>query len=360
MFEMSTESISRDLLKEMIAKAKECRGFKTRSEERTYFEIRKNRLPDLQGYVLSRKTPVANVNGIADCPLDVFFRVSEVLKTFVERCGVSYKIDQSGEGFDPEEEFDLELMVRYDSNTGWGIMLSIGALSVGCKNLLFRADIFRNFVQCAGLSDLVKIRCAENNLYLDSETVKCTENFLKSASSKASDIGSCIYWASGGQIFRTDSGIFEAKNFSILAFYFPDYNDFLVASRKCKEHFCSLGSIARSELWMRDYSGDYEELRTFLGSNFPCDDWRLMISGRSKYGIDDLDKMFEETDSLLLPLFVITDQRVGDIDMELGYDKGALTLNFSTHTEEIDKAEKVIRQIVAELSDGKAVINEEV
>jgi hypothetical protein len=36
------------------------------------------------------------------------------------------------------------------------------------------------------------------------------------------------------------------------------------------------------------------------------------------------------------------------------------TLHFSTYTEDIDKADKVIRQIVAELSDGKAVINEEV
>jgi|GEM_PF-5697070 len=359
MFEMSTEVISRDLLKEMIVKAKERRGFKTRSGEQTYFEIRKNRLPDLQGYVLSRKTPVSNVNGIADCPLDVFFRISEVLKTFVERCGVNYEIDQSGKGFDPEEESDLCLTVRYSIDYGWGIMLSIGSLSVGCKDMLFRADIFRNFVHCVGLSDLVKIRCADSNLYLESETVKSSENFQNSASSKASDIGSCIYWASGGQTCRDDSGIYKGLNFSTLAFYFPEYNDFLVASRKCKEYFCSQGAIVRSELWLSEYSGDYDWLRTFLGSNFPCTDWRLMISGRSKYGIDDLDKMFEETDSLLLPLFVIKDRRVGEINMELGYDKGSLTLNFSTYTEEIDKAEKVIRQIVAELSDGKVVIDEE-
>jgi hypothetical protein len=111
---------------------------------------------------------------------------------------------------------------------------------------------------------------------------------------------------------------------------------------------------------MRDYSGDYEELRTFLGSNFPCNDWRVMICGRPKYGIDDLDKMFEETDSLLLPLFVIKDRKVGEIYMDLGHDKGMSTLCFSAYTEDIDKADKVIRQIVSELSDGRAVINEEV
>lgn len=238
-------------------------------------------------------------------------------------------------------------------------MLSVGSLSEGNKDLCFRAGLFRSLIQCMGLSESADIRCDGSNLYLESETVKYFENVVAMGKHKASDVGHCIYWASGGCPIRIDDGSMRPMNFSTLSFSHLETDHFLMAAKRCTEHFCSLGPVVQTDLWLSEYDGDYDELRSFLSANFPCTDWRLMISGRSKYGIDDLDKMFEETDSLLLPLFVIKDRRVGEINMELGYDKGSLTLNFSTYTEEIDKAEKVIRQIVAELSDGKVVIDEE-
>ena len=353
MFEISTEPLSRDLLKEMLCKAKGRHGYSGRSTELSCFEINKNVLPDLQGYVLAPKKlkPIKDVVGIADCSLDLFLRIAEPLHDHVKGCGVFYAIAQSQTVYNPEEERDLQLIIRHCEH-GWGVGLAVGTLSAGYKDMLFRADLFRSLVRCAGLSESVHIRCEAGELSLESETAKHSHNLAGQASKKASDVGNCIYWMSGANS--------NNKNFSTLEFYFPGYSDFLTAAKRCTGHFFSLGSVVRTRFWLVNYDGDYEELRSFLSANFPCDDWRVMISGRPKYGIDDLDKMFEETDSLLLPLFVIKDRRVGEIDMELDYDKGALTLNFSTYTEEIDTAEKVIRQIVAELSDGKAVINEEV
>ena len=239
-------------------------------------------------------------------------------------------------------------------------MLSVGSLSAGNEDLDFRSVLFRSLVKCANLSESVHIRFEAGELSLESQTVKHVNALSGLASQKASDAGHCIYRVSGGQPHWDHDRSYKPRNFNDLAFYFPTYKDFLAAAKRCTEHFFSLGAVARSELWLNNDDGDYEELRSFLSATFPCNDWRVKILGRPKYDIDDLDKMFEETDSFLLPLFVIKDRRVGEINMELGYDKGSLTLNFSTYTEEIDKAEKVIRQIVAELSDGKAVINEEV
>ena len=360
MFEMSTETVSRDLLKEMIAKAKARRDFKKRSKELSFFTIKKDVLPDLQGYVLASEVPIASVRGTADCPLEQFLRLAESLKERVESCGVSYEIAQSKTRFDSAKESDLELSIRHNANKGWGVMLNVDTSRPECADMVSRSALFRSLVECAGLSESVEIRCDDGKLYLESETVKSDDNFIESASMKTSDIGRCVYWASGGQVRSYDRGSITLYNFSILAFYFPRFSDFLAASKRCTEYFCSLGKVVCSEFWLNNYDGDYEWLRTFLGTNFPCNDWQVMIDGRPKYDIDDLDKMFEETDSLLLPLFVIKDRKVGEIYMDLGHDNGMSTLCFSAYTEDIDKADKVIRQIVAELSDGKAVINEEV
>jgi hypothetical protein len=359
MFEMSIQTISKELLKEIIDKAKARRDFKERSNEMTCFTIRKDVLPDLQGYVLASETSIAGVTGIADCPLDLFRRLAEPLRDRVLGCGVDYNIAHSNTGYNPEEEMDL-LMVFRHGQYGWGVGLAVGTLSAGDKDLFFRADLFRNLVKCAGLSESVNILLEAGELSLKSETVKYAENLASLTSQKASDVGHCIYWANGGKIRWNNDRSMTTSNFSTLEFYFPAYCDFLTAAKRCMEHFVSLGAVTRTIFWLVDYDGDYEELRSFLSINFPCDDWRVKLLGRPKYGIEDLDKMFEETDSLLLPLFVIKDRKVGEINVELYHSKGVPTLHFSTYTEDIDKADKVIRQIVTELSDGKAVINEEV
>jgi hypothetical protein len=77
-----------------------------------------------------------------------------------------------------------------------------------------------------------------------------------------------------------------------------------------------------------------------------------------KYGVDSLDKMLAETESLLLPLFMFKDRRAGEIDVELYHDKGTLTLFFSSAGDDLEVEEKSIRKLVAELSDGQVVIDE--
>jgi hypothetical protein len=361
MFEMSTEAISKELLKEMIAKAKGRKGVKQRSDEYSLFTVRKNALPDLKGYVLAvfdGNFPSYGFKGRSDCPPDLFLRVAEELKSATEACGVSYEIGQSKTDFDPEQEGDLCLTLRHGEN-GWSIMLGIDELSAGCEDLEFRAGLFQSLVKCVGLSESVQICCEDGELTLESETVRHLNEDSSAGGEKASSSGLCKYWANCGFTRLNNDGSEKWINFKTLAFYIPGYNDFLAAAKRCVAHFCSLGTLVQTKFWLLKYCGDYEQLRSFLAANFPCNDWEVTARGYPRYGIDDLDKMFEETDSLLLPLFVIKDRKVGEIDVELYHSKGVPTLHFSTFSEKIDKAEKIIRQIVAELSDGKAVIDEE-
>jgi len=361
MFEMSTEAISKELLKEMIAKANARRDFHERPDEFNLFTIRKNALPDLKGYVLAvldGQHPVYDVKGRVDCPPDLFMRIAGTLKACTEACGVSYEIGQSKTDFDPEEEGDLCLTLRHGEN-GWSIQLSVDELSAGYADLDFRAGLFQSLVKCVGLSETVQIRCEAGELTLESETVRHVKEAASAGGENASGPGLCKYWASSGFTRRNTDGSEKWINFKTLAFYIPGYNDFLAAAKRCAAHFCLGGAVVQTEVWLLNYGGDYEQLRSLIAANFPCEDWEVTIRGRPKYGIDDIDNMFEETDSLLLPLFVIKDRKVGEIDVELYHSKGVPTLHFSTFSEKIDKAEKIIRQIVAELSDGKAVIDEE-
>jgi len=359
MFEMSTESISRDLLKKMIARAKARRGIKERSDELNLFTIRKDALPDLRGFDLASEMPVSKVKGISDCPPELFLRIAEKLKNATSACGVSYEIGQSRANFDPEQEGDLCLTIRHNID-GWSILLSVDELSAGYEDLDFRAGLFQSLVKCVGLSESVQISCEAGELTLESETVRHLNEDSSAGAEKASGPGLCKYWASSGFTRLNNDGSDKWINFKTLAFFIPSPTVFKKSVERCAAHFCSLGTLVQTRLWLVNYVGDYEQLRSFLDANFPCEDWEVTIRGRPKYGIDDLDKMFEETDSLLLPLFVIKDRKFGEIDVELYHSKGVPTLHFSTYTEDIDKADKVIRQLVAELSDGKAVINEEV
>jgi hypothetical protein len=362
MLEMSTEAINRELLKAMIAKAKGRKGVTQRSDEFTLLTIRKNALPDLLGYVLAvldGAPPVYDVKGRADCPPDLFMRMAGTLKSCTEACGVSYEIGHSKTDFDPEEEGDLCLTISHHMD-GWSVMLSVDELSPGYEDLDFRAGLFQSLVKCVGLSESVQIRCEAGELTLESETVRHVKEAASAGGENGSGPGLCKYWASSGFTRRNNDGSEKWINFKTLAFYIPGYNDFLAAAKRCATHFCSGGTVVQTEVWLLNYGGDYEQLRSLFAANLPCNDWEVTFRGRPKYGIEDIDKMFEETDSLLLPLFVIKDRKVGEINVELYHTKGVPTLHFSTFSEKIDKAEKIIRQIVAELSDGKAVINEEV
>ena len=359
MFEMSTEAVSRDLLKEMIARAKARRGIKERADELNKFTIRKDALPDLCGFDLASEMPVSKVKGISDCPPELFLRIAEELKNVTSACGVSYEIGQSKTDFDPEQEGDLCLTIRHNID-GWSILLSVDELSAGYDDLDFRAGLFQGLVKCIGLSESVQISCEAGELTLESETVRHLNEDSSPGAAKASGPGLCKYWASSGFTRLNNDGSDKWINFKTLAFFIPSFTVFKKSVERCAAHFCSLGTLVQTRLWLVNYVGDYEQLRAFLAANFPCDDWEVTFRGRPKYRIEDIDKMFEETDSLLLPLFVIKDRKVGEIDVELYHAKGVPTLHFSTFSEKIDKAEKAIRQIVAELSDGKAVINEEV
>ena len=360
MFEISTESLNRDILQEMVAKARKRRDFAESSTACSYSTIKRDILPNLKGYVLARKNGILSVEGVADCPLDHFLRNIDSIRDRVDACGISYAINQSGKVFDPEEERDLDLLVRYDEKDGWMIALSIGLLSAGSKDMAFRVALFRDLVCCANLSESVKICFKGGEIFLESEIVNNVDTVESGVVAKGTSTFQGRYWVSGGACRRKEDGSETRINFSTLGLYLSSYDDFLSASKRCTDYFFSLGSVVRTCFWLKDYAGDYDELRSYLGTKFICNNWRVTILGRPKYGLDDLDKMFEETDSLLLPLFVIKDRKVGEINVELYHSKGVPTLHFSTYTEDIDKADKVIRQIVAELSDGKAVINEEV
>lgn len=352
MLELSTLPVSRAVLGQFIALARAKKGVAFRAGA-AYQTLKAQTIPDLGAYIVP---PQDNITidgvGVDDISYGTFWAVCRGLRSTVRRCEMSIELAESGKVHNVGETYDLCGTVGFN-DTGLRARAQVCA-----KDMEYRCRVFNAFIDACGRNGTMRTVHEDGKLFVRSDSMQC-----ESASNL--DRGLVKQVAAEGRLYQYDgANCYDGRkvtNFSTLMIYMPDVaggDEMPAPMRGCIDWLRGFGRLLQSDISVSLHSTEYQKVADVLGGFVVPSRWEVQLKAVPKYGVDSLDKMLAETESLLLPLFMFKDRRAGEIDVELYHSKGALTLFFSSAGDDVEVEEKAIRSLVAELSAGEAVIDE--
>lgn len=351
MLELSTLPVSRAVLEQFIALARAKKGVVLRAGA-AYQTLKSQTIPDLRAYVVPPQDNVSIAGfDVDDISHGSFWAVCRALRGIVQRCEMWIDVAESDKPSNVVT-YDLRGIVGF-RDTGLSARLGTSVEDKECRCRLFNA-----FIEACGRSGTMRTVHEDGKLFVRSDSMQCE-------SAGDLDRGLVKQVAAEGRLYQYNSSNNDdgryVTDFSDLTIYMLDVQerDQMPPSMSgCVDWVRGFGRIMESRVSVSMNSVEYHKVADVLGRFVEASRWQVGLKAVPKYGVDSLDKMLAETESLLLPLFLFKDRRAGEIDVELYHSKGDVTLFFSSAGDRPEVEEKVIRSLVAELSGGKAVIDE--
>lgn len=337
MIELSTTGLSRKQLDGAIAKVKTMKGFAGPAPQMAALSVRRNFPPDLSGFLVDSLMPLC-LEAAGAVSLPEFLSLASALEGKAEACTLKFEIGQSGKPFDVKEESDLILVVGFER---WGpkVSLEMGGVSAGARDLEFRKDMFEQLVETAGLAGSIILTMEDGELAVSGEGFRDVGR---------PEVRKAV--VDGARLYRTNMGTLKGRNFRQLSLYLSTTEELEAAAGRCLEHFGSTGDIVETKVSVVCGRDAYAEVREVVSANCGLEDWLLECMAKQKYDLDSIDRMLSETDSMLMPLFEIHDERVEEIFVDVYHDGGELFLFFANEGKEPAESEKAIRELAAALS----------
>jgi hypothetical protein len=351
-FEISSIALTNSELKTFMGNAKKAEGFKEKKSKLDYLTITTNTLPVFTGYDI----PTGNQT-LAEIGFEHRFTNSaKVQDTFFDLLTIkdglnsitcTFEVNDSGQEFDVEEEWDVQLGIGCD-RFGFVFSCCIGRVCLGNKDHNYRKDLFEKLLRFTGCNDRLKFHFEEGELALriedgTIETPEFTFNEYRSKSNKL--IRNSV---------RIGAGNLNGRNISSFSLYLFGEEEIRSFFDRIQNEYGPqiVGGRIYFALTQDKYDKVYalETVRNIA--------WKASFQAKPRYSLDDLDKALEENDSLLLSLFSLKSRKTGKVDVSICKGKGGIRLSFDAKMrKDSNKQEKAIHEMVNELAGGKDIID---
>jgi hypothetical protein len=349
MIEISTIPIERPLLSRIIANARLGAGFVLPQKQMTALTLDRPFPPRIGAFHVDGMMPLS-LDGCGSLSLSCFLSVLSRLRGSASSCMLKLEISQSGREFDVREESDLSFGIGFDW-FGPCLYLEFGGVSDACTDLRLRMEIFQDLLGLSGIGDQSDLRIENGELTFES-------NLLSNVGGMARSQAIALV-GGGARVYRTNYGNVRGNNFRHLSVY-PSCDSFRSVAETCYSHFCSLGKLMSSSVALTIDRDAYEGVRSIVAQDLKLDSWSLLLMAKQKYDLDSVDLALSETQSLLMPLLEIELAGTGTVFVDLYHDNGTISLLFCNEGEDPVASTAAIRDLIGELADGEAIIDETV
>jgi len=347
MLEAHTRRLRRDELATVLWNAARDRSFRALATEDNHLTFRSESLPSLEAYTIDDFPPIGiKCEERVDYP--EFWAVTRRLahESLPSLCYID--VSECGVKFDPTDEQDVELGFGLGF-CGPMVMLSTGGVTPGATDLTYRRDLFNRFLQALGLHGRIEVMLVDGELdmHVSDPSFRNARDFPRNELPKVR--------AQGRPLFEGRTTNTKGRNFRHLYLYCFTLDQL---ARKVPDVVEALGGqdrVVASRFDTGCTKENYPELRGILNDS-PFGPWEIRFCAVAKYSLDNLDQAVAENESFLFRAFTLSPPGIGEVDVNIYYNKGAFWLHFTCEYES-NEQEKALQDLIIKFADGEDIID---
>jgi hypothetical protein len=350
MLKVSTVEIEQDDLRRFIANARRLTHFRPKKDSANYLTFIQDKLIPLDNYEIKEvpMLPGISIQHKGKIPLNDFLNISNAVEKITVTSVISLDIAESSKDYDVSEDRDIQISFGRNFLAPM-FKVSVGSVSRGTFDLSCRKNIFNGFLRVFGLEMDIQAVFVEGELDIEihTDTFKLLKSVPRNQLSEA--------YVNGTRFIDKGATNLKARNFSDLTLYCFTLDELIQKVPAVIELYGGKKKIVHSEFSVACKKENYLQVRSVLNQS-PFSPWKISFTAISKYTLDNIDKAINETNTFLFRAFTLKPPRVGEVDVDVYYEKGSFFLQFTCEYKS-NEQEQVLEELIIDLADGKDIID---
>jgi len=347
MLDVYTLPISRSEVGSLLANAGQDHSFRIRTDQHNHLTFRTRMLPSLDSYRIN-DFPSIEIEYDTPAGLHNFWATTRRLvnKSIFSLCYLG--VSESGAVYDAVEERDVELRFGFDFCAPV-VVLATGGVTPAAKDLSYRSDLFNRFLRALGLSGQLEtlIVDGELDMRVHGQRFRNAKDFPHNTLPQLRSSGTLFY---EGRHTNT-----KGRDFCDLVLYCHTLEEL---EQKVPNVVQALGGESRivaSTFGVASTKENYPQVREIL-NDCPLGPWRISLTAIGRYSLENLDDAVAENESFLFRAFTLDPPGIGEVDVDISYDKGSFSLHFYC-VYESNEQERALHDLIIQFAGGEDIID---